>query len=129
MNRFREMRQKKHLTQAEMIQQYNERYRRNYSIPALSQMENGKRTPEMPALIDFAEFFGVSVDYLLGISDNPHNNKAPTKDNPIQVTIAFDTQRVVTEKEFSLLEAYRKASARDRNLVDMILEPESGSSD
>jgi transcriptional regulator with XRE-family HTH domain len=66
MNRFRELRQKKHLTQAELIQQYNERYGRNYSIPALSQMENGKRTPEMPALIDFADFFGVTVDYLLG---------------------------------------------------------------
>lgn len=72
MNRFRDARQRKHLTQVEAITQYNQRYGRRYSIPALSQIENGKRTPETAALIDFSNFYGVSVDYLLGLTDNPY---------------------------------------------------------
>ena len=70
MNRFRELRKSKHLTQAELIDQYNARYNRTYSIPALSLFENGHRLPELAALQDFADFFGVTVDYLLG-KDNP----------------------------------------------------------
>jgi transcriptional regulator with XRE-family HTH domain len=69
MNRFRELRKEKHLTQAELIKQYNQRYNRTYSIPALSLFENGRRLPELAALQDFAEFFDVPVDYLLGRSD------------------------------------------------------------
>lgn len=69
MNRFRELRKEKHLTQAELISQYNQRYGRTYSIPALSLFENGRRLPELAALQDFADFFDVPVDYLLGRSD------------------------------------------------------------
>ena len=29
-------------------------------------IENGKRMPELSALIDFADFYDVSIDYLLG---------------------------------------------------------------
>jgi SOS-response transcriptional repressor LexA len=90
MNRFRELRQEKHLTQAEMIQRYNERYGRNYSIPALSQMENNKRTPEMPALIDFADFFGVSVDYLLGLSNDKQHSALQGQDG--EHFLLFDGQ-------------------------------------
>jgi transcriptional regulator with XRE-family HTH domain len=70
-NRFLELRQAKHLTQAELIQQFNERYGRTYSIPALSLFENGRRLPEIPALIDFADFFGCSIDHLIGRDKGP----------------------------------------------------------
>ena len=76
MNRFRELRKGKHLTQAELIDQYNTRYNRTYSIPALSLFENGHRLPELAALQDFADFFGVTVDYLLG-KDNPQTFDPP----------------------------------------------------
>lgn len=69
MNRFKELRKELHLTQAELIKQYNERFNRTYSIPALSLFENGHRLPELPALKDFAEFFHCSVDYLIGRTD------------------------------------------------------------
>lgn len=33
-------------------------------------IENGKRMPELSALIDFADFYDVSIDYLLGRENN-----------------------------------------------------------
>lgn len=45
---------------------YNERYNRNYTSAAISMIEHGKRMPELGALMDFADFYDVSLDYLLG---------------------------------------------------------------
>lgn len=75
MNRFKELRKELHLTQAELIKQYNQRFNRTYSIPALSLFENGHRLPELPALENFAEFFNCSVDYLIGRTDIRHHPK------------------------------------------------------
>lgn len=66
-NKFRQLRIERNLTQAELLQQYNQRYNRTYSIPALSLFENGRRMPELPALMDFARFFNCSLDYLVGL--------------------------------------------------------------
>ena len=38
---------------------------------ALSLIENGKRLPDIHALCDFADFFGVTLDFLVGRSDEP----------------------------------------------------------
>ena len=37
---------------------------------------NGKRVPLLQQIVDMAEYFGVTVDYLVGLSDVPH--RAPT---------------------------------------------------
>lgn len=61
------------------------RYQKQYSqkkvaadlgmtFSALSQYENGKRTPKNEVLIQLAAYYNVSVDYLLGLIDNPVNN-------------------------------------------------------
>ena len=70
MTRFRALRLKSGLSQTEFRRQYNERYNRSYTAAAISQIENGKRMPELGALRDFADFYGVSVDYLLGQQDD-----------------------------------------------------------
>lgn len=66
MTRFRELRLQHGLTQTRFRQLYNEKYNRSYTAAAISQIEHGKRMPELGALLDFADFYGVSVDYLLG---------------------------------------------------------------
>ena len=66
MLRLKELRKARGLTQEELIEQFNERYGKRYAASSLSMFENGKRTPETQSLIDFANFFGVTVDYLLG---------------------------------------------------------------
>ena len=67
--RFRELR-KPIGTQEVFVNKFNSKYNRIFTAAAISQYENGKRIPEIDALIDFADFFNVSVDYLLGIVDN-----------------------------------------------------------
>ena len=65
-SRFKQLRQDAGLTQEEFRIQFNNKYHRNYTPSAISRFENDKRIPETMALMDFADFFGVTVDYLLG---------------------------------------------------------------
>lgn len=66
MNRFRELRLQYGYSQKQLKDLYNEKYDRAYSAGAISLIESGKRMPELGALLDFADFYGVSLDYLLG---------------------------------------------------------------
>ena len=62
-NRLKELRNKKHLTLKELGEQLG--------MPnnTLSQYETGKREPKLETWEKLADFFGVSVPYLQGISD------------------------------------------------------------
>ena len=40
----------------------------------LSKFENGERIPPTETLLKLAEFYNVSIDYLLGRTDNPDKN-------------------------------------------------------
>ena len=66
MTQFRNLRIRKGLNQEEFRKLYNEKYNRNHTSAAISMIEHGKRMPELGALIDFADFYDVSLDYLLG---------------------------------------------------------------
>ena len=41
----------------------------------LSKFENGERTPPTETLVRLADFYGVSIDYILCRTDNPEVNK------------------------------------------------------
>lgn len=41
----------------------------------LSKFENGKRVPPTEILVILAEFYGVSIDYILCRTENPEVNK------------------------------------------------------
>ncbi|MBQ7897638.1 MAG: helix-turn-helix transcriptional regulator [Clostridia bacterium] len=41
----------------------------------LSKFENGERVPPTETLLTLAEFYGVSIDYILCRTDNPEVNK------------------------------------------------------
>jgi len=77
--RFKELRLEKGLTQQELAEDFNKIYGHTFSKPSISQYENGKRTPENQALKNFASYFNVSIDYLLGVSDIKNNNINPEK--------------------------------------------------
>jgi len=66
MTRFRELRLQRGLSQEQLCRLYNEKYNRKYTPAAISFIEHDKRSPELGALLDFADFYGVSLDYLLG---------------------------------------------------------------
>lgn len=63
--RLRELRQKKQLSQIRLAI--------DLCIPqnSISRFENGVRKPDYDTLIQIADYFNVSIDYLVGRSDNP----------------------------------------------------------
>lgn len=63
--RFKMLRLEKGLKQQELADDLNKIYGYTYSKSSISQYENDKRKPEINPLIDFADYFDVSIDYLL----------------------------------------------------------------
>ena len=63
--RFKSIRLSKNLTQEQLVDEVNERYGYAFTKTTISQYENNKRIPEMNAIRSFAEYFNVSLDYLL----------------------------------------------------------------
>ena len=92
MYRFRELLKELGLTQEELITKFNARFNKLYSAGAMSQFENGKRTPETESLICFAEFYDVTIDYLLGRS--PHRNISPYQVNADEYEIILKFRRL-----------------------------------
>lgn len=64
-NRLRELREKLGLTQTDLAE------RAQTSQSTIAHYERGTRSPDALVVLHLAHFFGVSVEYLLGISDNP----------------------------------------------------------
>jgi len=47
----------------------------NMNQNSISRYETGEREADYSTLIAFADYFDVSVDYLLGRTDNPKTNR------------------------------------------------------
>ncbi|MEG1311485.1 MAG: helix-turn-helix transcriptional regulator [Romboutsia sp.] len=74
-DKFKELRIEKKLKQQELAEDFNNIYGYTFSKSSISQYENDKRRPETDALRDFALYFNVSIDYLVGISNNKNLDK------------------------------------------------------
>lgn len=70
--------------------------------------EGGKREPNYTTTIRLADFFGVSVDYLLGHQDS-------SAASPLKAEIQF------SPSERQILELYRMASPDDQAVIDAVL--------
>lgn len=68
-NRLRELRKNRDLTQISLQLQTG------IEQALLSKFENGDRVPPIETLIRLAEFYNVSIDYILYRTDNPEINK------------------------------------------------------
>jgi transcriptional regulator with XRE-family HTH domain len=68
--RFKKLRIMKGLTQEHLANDFNKKFHYNIGKSAISQYENDKRIPEISALVDFANYFEVSVDFLLCKDEN-----------------------------------------------------------
>ena len=71
--RFKELRLKKGLNQPELAKLLN------VAKQTVSNWENGNRTPDSNMLLKLADFFDVSVDYLLGRTDDPNSKVYETE--------------------------------------------------
>lgn len=64
-NRLKMLRTEKHLTQKQLaINTY-------IGESTIQSYELGTRLPTLPALVTLSRYFNVSIDYLVGESDNP----------------------------------------------------------
>lgn len=68
MYRLKELRKKRHISQVFLAMELN------MSQNSISRYETGDREAGYKELIAIADYFGVSVDYLLGRTDNPKVN-------------------------------------------------------
>ena len=64
-NRFKRLRVDKKMTQDELAEDFNSKFDYSFTKATISQYENDRRTPEVSALLKFADYFNVSLDYLL----------------------------------------------------------------
>lgn len=69
MERLKELRERRKMSQVFLGMELN------ISQNAVSQYENGIREADYATLIAIADYFDVSVDYLLGRTDNPKVNR------------------------------------------------------
>lgn len=66
---LRFIRKNKKFTQKEVAQQFG------LSLRSYQRYEYGEREPTSTILIALADYFDVSLDYLVGRSDNPNSHK------------------------------------------------------
>ena len=67
--RLKELRKKKNISQIRLAIDLN------MNQNSISRYETGEREADYSSLIKFADYFGVSLDYLLERTDNPKMNK------------------------------------------------------
>ncbi len=67
--RLKELRRARRLSQLKLALDLN------MNQNSISRYENGEREADYVTLIRFADYFGVSVDYLLGRTENPEVNR------------------------------------------------------
>ena len=68
-NNLKELRKSKHLTQIAV------QMKTGIEQALISKFENGERVPPTETLIILADFYNVSIDYILGRTENPEVNK------------------------------------------------------
>ena len=69
MKRLKYLREQRHISQLKLAMDLG------LNQNAVSRYENGVREADYATLILFAEYFGVSIDYLLERTDNPVMNQ------------------------------------------------------
>lgn len=86
--RFKGLREKRNLTQEELVNMFNEKYYTSFNKSTISQYENDKRKPEINVLENWADFFDVSIDYLLGRTEEKKEKS---------VDVEKDIEKVIDE--------------------------------
>lgn len=101
--RLKELRQNKKISQQQLADIIG------VSQQSINKYENHNIEPDISLLIKFADFFGTSVDYLIGHSDI--NRK-------IEPVSPYD----LNTDEAALIDTYRNLSAEEKESIHLILK-------
>lgn len=89
MIKLKTLREQNNLTQRSLAEKIN------VTHGAIGNWEMGKRDPDISTLVKIADYFGVSIDYLVGHSSEPYAVSTPTPSDEY------------TNAEKRVIEAYR----------------------
>lgn len=96
---LKELRQERNLTQKELA------YDLNYTQSNISEWENGTVEPKATALTAISTYFGVSIDYLLGL-ENEYGARTATTAAPMGESMTSEERELLTN--FRELSPYLK---------------------
>ena len=75
----------------------------NFGYTAIANYESGRNQPSLDTVKKIAQFFGVTVDYLIGASDYPRSEKD------------------ITAEEAELLEIFREIDGEEREALKKVI--------
>lgn len=103
-NRVKELRTERNLRQIELAEKVNT------TQQTISRIENGENTLPADTLIALANFFGVSIDYILCLTDSRRTTEAQIDYNK------------TLEKNYRLCKSYEQLSFHNQNLIYNLIE-------
>lgn len=103
MENIKKLRKEKGFSQQELANRFH------VSQQSIHKYENDLATPDFRLLIDMAEFFNTSVDYLIGATD-------------VRCRIIEREECMLDEEEQLLIKNYRALSTYQRKIVSMVME-------
>ena len=114
--RLAALRSERGLTQADFCLEFAEFIgQSNVLIPTLSSWEQNHRIPTLDTIISLAQFYGVSVDYLLGITDERISTGSVKKQSDIKNIFSHSDTPIKKSdlKKFNGLPVYVKFKKED----------------
>lgn len=84
MNRLRELRKERGLTLDDIEEELG------IGRATYNNYENGKTSPKLKTLVKMAEFYGVTIDYMLGVDRTQCTDKADDESNSEYLTDLYD---------------------------------------
>ena len=106
-DRFYNLRKERGYSLSALADELNRRYDTNFTKSAFSKWENGKSNPSFENIPHIADFFGVSVDYLIGVSNSPEIKKEhpsePLSENERYVIKFRDAMNKVDDSQRKLI--------------------------
>lgn len=100
-DKLRELRKKNHVTQAKLANYLN------LDASSVAKYESGKVTPSPDILLKIAQYFDVSVDYLLGKDSDSSRSNEDAELEKFQFAL-FGTHEEITDEIMEDVKAYAR---------------------
>lgn len=111
MNKIRQLREQRGMQQKELALELN------VSQPTVSDWEAGRKIPSAKSTMKLAKFFSVSVEYLMGDTEETATESRPITDAELKFAL-FDGDQNITDAQFEEVKRFaqfiRERDRRDK---------------